>query len=178
MESALDHLARAQAEGRIRFLVIGGRGLSAYGIHRFTKDLDLAVAAPELSTLEAILYALGYQNREALSQFVRLTHLDPSVPQIDVMGMSESTFSRSWDTGQTFTVREHSLRAPGIEVFLAMKLLAMRNQPERRPKDLVDLEQLIRQRTTPLSRATLQKLCERYGVSGDFAVLSPFLDEP
>src|SRR4051794_41047019 len=135
MESALDHLARAQAEGKIRFLVIGGRGLSAHGLQRFTKDLDLAVAAAHLPAVEEILRPLGYRESTVLSQFTRLTHSNPAVPHIDVMRMSESTFARSWATAQEFTVRAHSLRAPGIVVFVAMKLLAMRNQPERRSKD-------------------------------------------
>ncbi|MBS0661124.1 MAG: nucleotidyl transferase AbiEii/AbiGii toxin family protein [Verrucomicrobia bacterium] len=175
MESVLQHLAQAQRRGELRFLVIGGRGLVAHGIQRFTKDLDLAIATSDLPALESILQGLGFATDAVMSQFVRFRHRDLAVPPIDVMRMSPATFERAWQSSRSFSGTEDGPRAPGLEVFVAMKLLAMRNQPDRRSKDLLDLEELLRSGTEPLTRASLQALCERFGVPGDFELLSRHL---
>lgn len=177
MESVLQHLAQAQRRGELRFLVIGGRGLVAHGIQRFTKDLDLAVATSDVPVLASLLAALGFAKEAVMSQFVRFRHDDLAVPSIDVMQMSVATFDRAWRGSRRLADLEDGPRAPGLEVFLAMKLLAMRNQPDRRSKDLLDLEELLRARTEPMTRTNLQALCERFGVPGDFDLLSPYLDE-
>lgn len=177
MDSTLDYLARAQTAGRIRFLVIGGRGLSAHGIQRFTKDLDLAVATSQLEVLSDLLGEIGYRRDFELSGFVRFTHSHPAVPHIDAMKMNEVTFSKAIATARAFEVRGHALSAPGVEVYVAMKLLAMRNQAERRGKDLRDIEELLRRSPEQVSRESLRSLCDRFGVPGDFELLCSYLHE-
>jgi hypothetical protein len=73
-QRSIETIVRALREARVRYLIVGGLAVVAYGYVRFTADLDLFVDLEEenLRTALDALGSLGYRPRApvALNQFI------------------------------------------------------------------------------------------------------------
>ena len=177
MKEILDILWRAQERGELRFLVIGGRGLEAHGYQRYTKDLDLMIATDQLTTLEAIVRTAGFECVARNNNFNRYHHRSLVYEPMDVMRVDRGTFDKLWSTGAAFELYGLPMRAPGVAGYVALKLHAVTQNPDRREKDMLDLSRLLKSQSPLPTLDELRNLCEKYGPPGVFDELKRSLKE-
>ncbi len=176
MEALFDLLADEAELRGLRFLVIGGRGLVAHGIQRFTRDIDIAIGEAALPDLRRFMQNAGYTAAQPIGQFARFRGQDDSAPPLDVMTVSDATFEKMWGSAIAGHLGRAGLRAPDLATFIAMKLLSLRNQPDRAFKDAGDLDALVRAARGSLTGENLRALCTRYGTPDEASRLLSILE--
>ena len=125
-------------------LLIGGNAMLAYGSDRATFDCDCAVVAIDEPLVAAALIPLGYRFKERFSIFTRYTHLGGHRPVVDVMLLDAPTFAKLHAESQEIVLLGVTLRAPKPLHLVALKLHALKQQPERAVKDWPDILHLLR----------------------------------
>lgn len=124
--------------------VIGGLGLAALGSPRATVDLDVVVPATVQDDLVAHLETEGYRTLHRSPGYSNHQHSDPDRGRIDFVYVRGDTVETLFSS--TLTVagpRGSEVRVPKPEHLIAMKVLAMKNDPERRLQDLADIRFLL-----------------------------------
>jgi len=136
--------ARMEAGGQ-SFALIGGLGLSSYGISRATLDLDLLVPAEVQDFLVPFMEELGYETLHRSRGYSNHLHADPERGRVDFVYVQRETreqlFAAAKEVDGPGGVR---VLVPRVEHMVAMKVLAMKNDPERRPQDMVDVAALLK----------------------------------
>lgn len=165
----LNHLHR----NSVRFLLIGGRGLEAHGYVRNTIDVDLLVPLDELDLLTRVLNGFGYVMTAESPVFSRWRAADPIDEDLDLLYVDPSTFAKLDADAMPMGNGEIPARVPSIAGMIALKLHAMRNNPDRRPRDSLDILALLQRNPRALDLAELRALCERYGPPGIFDTIRP-----
>lgn len=163
MQSLVDFLYRAEQRGEIRFLLIGGRSLEAHGYVRNTKDVDFLIAAEDVPSMERLLSTVGYHKDAETSIFSRWQHKAFGAEDVDLMFVNASTFESLWGDAIIWKIGSAAVRVPSVSSLVALKLHAIKNNPDRLPKDGLDIVALMKLKPDELSRDGLQKLCEKYG---------------
>ena len=161
MEPYQATLFRELGNAGVSYVLCGGLAIILHGIHRFTADIDLAVALEpdNLQRFIAVVTRLGYRPRAPVPASDLLdpenrrrwqtekhafvfTFIDPALPyrQIDVFLEDQLPFA----TLQAQSIVEHgegyAVRVASLEHLLAMK---QKIQPLR-PQDALDIEMLER----------------------------------
>ena len=151
------------AQHRGPLFIIGGHSLVAHGVQRMTFDVDCMVAAADFDALSQLLVRGGFSNVQHHQNFSAFIHHTPGIPKIDVMRVDAPTFAKmeadrgEWDFGnKRFAV-------PALEHLIAMKLHAMKNNPERVGKDGWDIGALLAANPGAIPNEKLRELCERFG---------------
>ncbi len=160
----LSHLERHS----ISYLLIGGRGLEAHGYVRNTLDLDLLLPLGELGKMRSLLLDYGYAVVAETSIFSRWMSSSGENPEIDLLYVDAPTFKKLEADAVSCLFGETVARVPSVAGMVALKLHAMRNNPDRRPRDLQDIIALRRLHPDAFDLAELRALCERYGPAGIF----------
>lgn len=125
--------------------VIGGVALAAYGHPRMTLDLDIVTGSVVQDALIAFMERRGFETLHRSSGYSNHRHADRLRGRVDVMYVRGETERRliagvrhlPGPGGQTIAV-------PRPEHLIAMKLQAMRDDPERTWQDLADIAYLLR----------------------------------
>jgi predicted nucleotidyltransferase len=173
MRALAEYLYRAERHGDLRLLLIGGRSLEAHGIVRATKDIDFLIAVSDIQAMSQHLTKIGYTKAAETSIFSRWTHASVSEEDIDVMYVNDTTFTNLFSDSVPFQIGSATLHVPTVPRLIALKLHAIKNNPERTLKDTSDIQNLLQHHSTALSLEGLRTLCEKYGPPGIFAQLSP-----
>lgn len=150
-------------EKGIRYAVIGGIALASYGLVRNTKDLDLVVEASGQDAIIQFLESRGYKTLHRSTGYSNHLHSDPSLGQIDFVYVGEET-SRKLFAESRLAKRPvgDSIPLPKPEHLVAMKVLAIKNDPSRTFQDLADIRFLL---TLPgVDRTEIRGYFERNGM--------------
>lgn len=168
-------LAAASARNRFRFLVIGGYSLEAYGYRRYTEDRDVMVTAEDVPTVENVLIGMGYERAYANNSFLKFKHRLMQLEDVDVMFVTSETFDKLWSRRHAYCRGTATLHVPAALHIAALKLHAIKNNPDRRGKDLNDIRELIARNPDEFPVDELRTVCERYGPPGIFNDLNDYL---
>jgi hypothetical protein len=152
----------AFAECAARILVIGGNAMIAYGSERLTQDCDCAAVADEERELASALSKLGYIFEERYQSFSRYVHLGRVKPVVDVMLLTEETFQRLWKESREVLLDGIHLRVPKPLHLVALKLHALKQNPDRIGKDLSDIKYLLDTTRGTWTPDDLSELADRY----------------
>ncbi len=133
-------------DGRERpWALIGGLGLAAFGMERFTLDLDLVVPGAEQDEIVTFMDQLGYELLHRSRAFSSHVHARSEMGRVDFMYVYGDTAER------VFEARRFAEGASGRPVpvaspehLAAMKVQAMAEDPTRRFQDLADVQFLLR----------------------------------
>lgn len=146
LKKAIGLLAAEFKKRGINCALMGGYALGAYGVGRATLDLDLLVDAGDLSQLEKAMTSLGYEkvySSENVSQYVsraaelgEVDFIHAFRPAAKKM-LQRAVPMPGLPPGQELKV----LRAEDI---IGLKAQAIANNPERKHRDLADIEELLR----------------------------------
>lgn len=170
MTFLLTHLAR----NGMRFLLIGGRALEAYGYVRSTRDLDLLIRADDLSRAGELLREIGYLPLAETPIFSRWRAGKPGLEDVDLLYVDPATFAKLTADAVVMTVGNLQVQTPSLIGMIALKLHAMRNSPERRNRDLLDIQEILRLHPGAVGLEELGRLCEKYGPPGILDSIEPY----
>jgi hypothetical protein len=127
------------------YAVIGAFALHAYGLTRATTDLDFATEFSAQQNIIVFLEALGYKTLHVSSGYSNHLHSDPAMGRLDFVYVSGDTSRRLFGAARKLLVLEGaSFPVPRAEHLAAMKIQAMKNDPERTFQELADILFIMR----------------------------------
>lgn len=148
------------AEG-VDFLMIGGHAVSVYGYVRATIDVDFMIAAEDVATVRKVMKSAGFSNVSAGENVIFFSQPD-SVLRIDFLPVDTATMRELLSRASSVEYAGSSLRIPGLEDLIAMKLFALHNGPAKRERrDSEDVVQLVLEHGWNVE-AQLKPLCLRF----------------
>ena len=127
------------------YAVIGAFGLHAYGLTRATSDLDFVTDFKAQSKLIPFLEGLGYETLHASAGYSNHRHPELVMGRLDFVYVTgETSRLLLGPTKKTLVLGEVSLPVPRAEYLAAMKIQAMKNDPERTFQEMADILFLLR----------------------------------
>jgi Uncharacterised nucleotidyltransferase len=157
---------RLEREGQ-PFALVGGLGLATFGITRATMDLDLLVSARAQDAVVALMEELGYETLHRSSGYSNHQHPDEAFGRVDFIYVRGDTERKIFagasrregpDGGEVLVPRPEHL--------VAMKVVAMKNDPARRLQDLADIAKLLA--LEGIDRSEVRATFERHGMLGSW----------
>lgn len=171
-ERALREVGGFLDERGAPWAVVGGLSLAALGFPRSTLDLDVVVPATVQDALVDHLEREGYRTLHRSAGYSNHQHPDPERGRVDFVYVRGDTAKELFSS--TLTVagpQGRQLRVPKPEHLIAMKVLAMKNDPERASQDLADIRVLLGLPGVDLDE--VRTTFARHGMAGRFDELLP-----
>ena len=146
-----------------RHALIGGIALAAYGLPRTTVDVDLLVDSAAQDDLIRFLESRGYETLNRSQGYSNHLHSDPDWGSLDFVYAGGDTAERLFAECQ----RKQGpggleIPVPKPEHLAALKVLAMKNDPQRTFQEMADIRFLL---TIPgVDRREIQDYFERQGL--------------
>jgi len=144
-KTVTENLLSAFEAEEIRYALIGGFAMGAWGVARSTVDMDFLIHKHDLQKVHSILTKMGYKCRhqtENVSQFVSSLKI---FGEIDILHafreISLGMLQRAEDRkifNETMTIKVIK-----IEDLIGLKVQAIANDPSRKPIDLADIKSLM-----------------------------------
>lgn len=145
------------------FAVIGAFGLHAYGLSRTTSDLDFVTELAAQPRLVPFLDSLGYETLHLSTGYSNHLHSDPALGRLDFVYVSGETSRRLFRSTRLMPVMQGvSLAVPRPEHLVAMKIQAMKNDPERTFQEMADILFLLR--LPEIDRDEVRRYFEKQGM--------------
>jgi len=148
---------------KARWALVGGVGLAAYGLARTTLDLDFATESGVQDALVTFLQAEGYETLHRSRGFSNHLHPDPRRGRLDFVYVGDDTADRLFGAARRLPGPgglELIVAAP--EHLAAMKVQALRDDPDRELQDLADIRFLLR--LPGIDRAAVREYFARHGL--------------
>jgi hypothetical protein len=168
----LDRLAQAFDPSRPEALLIGGQALPLYGVERQTVDVDCLTTPDAVEKLAGVLRAAGYEEAGRSETVIRYRHASPLLADVDLMLVSPETYDNLLRESQEWRIEQTVWRVPALPHLIALKLHALKNNPQRRERDLPDIRNLLRLNPGVVPQNALRDLCEKFGPPGIFSKLA------
>ena len=128
----------------LAYAIIGAFGLHAYGLSRATSDLDFVTDFQAQAKLIPFLEKLGYETLHVSSGYSNHVHVDPAMGRVDFVYVSGDTSRQLLGFTKRLNVLGGiSVAVPRPEHLAAMKIQAMKNDPERTYQEMADLQFLL-----------------------------------
>ena len=149
--------------------------MPAYGVVRQTLDVDCLVVDTDSGVLHAILSKASYVEKERTENFVRYAHPSVYLMDVDILFVDYGTFDKMMQRSRSCRFGSTEIRVPCIAHLIALKLHAIRNNPERELKELGDIVALLKNNPGEVPPAELRSICDKYGPNGIHATLEGYL---
>jgi hypothetical protein len=152
------------------YAVIGAFALYGFGYVRATRDVDFVTKSGYQTRIVAFLESLGFDTIHSSEAFSNHVHPIGS-GRVDMMYVEGATADQIFSQVRPISIfksRTYPVVSPLHLV--AMKLFSASNDPERKLKDLADIEQIIK--TTAIDLTELKKLFTKYGLEDWYDELS------
>jgi hypothetical protein len=151
--------------------VIGAFALHAYGRARATVDLDFVTVTEAQPGLVEFLLSLGYETLHLSAGYSNHSHPDSTLGRVDFVYVSGETAGRLFEAATT-TLRlgAQSIPVPKPEHLIAMKVVAMKNDPDRSFQELADIQFLLR--LPGVDDREVQRYFEQHGLREKFDELT------
>ena len=150
-------------ERRRPYAVIGGVRLGGYGMTRHTFDLDLVVDAGVQTELVAFMESVGYETLYRSTGYSNHLHAEQDRGRVDFVYVRDTTSRKLFDAVRHVDGPAGArIPVPSPEHLIAMKLVAMKNDPTRTFQDLADI------RTLPRSTAWSNRTAPTTSFSSSF----------
>lgn len=141
----LERLLTGFQEKDIRYALLGGMALGAWGVPRGTVDIDFLVHFDDMSKADALMQSLGYECRyrtENVSQYMSPLQVFGEVDFLHAFRTPSLSMIQRAEDRKIFdgTV---SVKVLKIEDLIGFKVQAMANNQSRIDRDMVDIESLL-----------------------------------
>ena len=150
-----------------RYAVIGGVALVMYGLPRTTVDLDLVVDFAVQEPLVHWLEARGYQTLHRSMGYSNHSHSDPALGDLDFV------YVRGETAEKLFAACRKAKGPGGLDVpipspehLAALKVVALKNDPDRAFRDLEGLRFLLH--LPGVDQSAIRRYFERHGLGERF----------
>ena len=156
-----------------RCVVVGGVALAAYGHLRMTLDLDLVTdAAPD--AVVAFMESRGFTTLYRSSGYSNHLHADRARGRVDFVYVRGETARRLFDGARTVKgPGGRPVSVPRPEHLIAMKVQAMKDEPERTWQELVDIGYLAK--LPGVDREEIRGYFEKHGLAARWGELEQLL---
>ncbi len=116
----------------IRYAVIGGLAMQAWGRSRFTKDADIAVDLQQQSAVISFAQSQGYETLHISEGYSNHLHPDQHFGRLDFMYVDGVTADRIFASSVVKPiVNDVTLPVASPEHLAMMKVIAIKNNPPR-----------------------------------------------
>jgi len=166
VHSVLHLLKELSVKSGIPVVLIGAYALQAYGVIRQTLDVDVLISEADALKMDAGLRRAGYTELVRSEIFARYRHLSTELADVDVLYVDSETAKRMVGEAREYPLAETTCLIPALSHLLALKLHAIRSNPQREPRDFADIIELVRANPRDISKDELHGLCVRYGPGG------------
>lgn len=154
-------------ERGLRYAVIGGMALAAYGLPRTTVDLDFVVDSTAWEPLASFLDSLGFGTLHRSEGYSNHLHPDSVKGRIDFVYVRGRTAQQLFESVRHLPgPRGKQIPVPKPEHLAAMKVLALKNDPSRTFQEMADIRFLLA--LPGVNRAEIQSYFERHGLEDRF----------
>jgi len=140
----LHELTEYFADRGMRWAVVGGVAMAAYGFPRTTLDLDFLAERKDQDALVAHLEAEGYTTIHRSEGYSNHQHADVARGRVDFVYVAGETASRLFTAARR--VRGPggtTIPVPSPEHLAAMKVHALASDPARKALELRDIQHLL-----------------------------------
>ena len=128
----------------IRYALIGGLAMQAWGRSRFTKDADFAIARRDHSLVVAHAESLGYETLHVSTGYSNHLHSEPALGRIDFMYVDDATADKLFDRAVVKPLLgDISIPVASPEHLAMMKVIAIKNNPPRAAFEGEDIRLLL-----------------------------------
>lgn len=154
-------IERFQRE-QIEYALVGAFALKAYGYVRATQDIDFLVRTEVQDKVVAYVESLGYETLHQSGGFSNHIHSLSNLGRIDFVYVKGDTADKIFSqTKRILVLGDLSLPVASPEHLVALKVFAMKNDPERRFKELADIKFLL---SIPgIDKEAVRHSFEKYG---------------
>jgi len=147
----------------IRFALIGGLALSAYGHTRSTVDIDLVVELDHQDAIIDFMHTSGFETLHRSLGYSNHRHADPTVGRVDFVYIGAETAAKMFGSANKYeSLSGLSIPVPKPEHLIAMKVLAMKNDPQRTLQELADIAFLMAR--PEVDRDEIRRYFKRHGL--------------
>ena len=150
-----------------RWALVGGLALGAHGIARLTSDVDLAVDGTRQDAVVEALAAAGF---ETLHRSKGYSNHQRGQDRIDLIHVRGSTADQLFGGAvERPGPQGRTVRVVRAEHLAAMKILAMKNDPDRELQELADLREILR--LPSIDHDEIAAQFERHGLQETYQAL-------
>jgi hypothetical protein len=172
---AIREIGRFFERGGFNYAIIGAFALHAYGLTRATQDLDFVTESAAQEKLIAFLEDLGYRTLHLSSGYSNHLHRDPSRGRLDFVYVSGGTNRLLFEsTRKLLVLGDISIPVPRPEHLAAMKIQAMKNDPERTFQEMADILFLLR--LPGIDRVEVEEYFKKQGLIDKFNEIRKILE--
>lgn len=139
----IETLATFFEREKLSYAVIGAFGLHAYGLTRATTDVDFVTESAAQPRLIAFLEAQEYETLYVSPGYSNHLHPNAELGRVDLVYVSGETSRRLFADTRSLSIGGRAIPVPSPENLAAMKIHAIRNDPERRHQELSDIRFLM-----------------------------------
>jgi hypothetical protein len=140
----LDEVSAFLREKGYAHALVGGLGMAAYGHARTTLALDMVVDSASQDELIAYLESLGYRTLHRSPGYSNHIHADPERGRVDFVYVTGDTKDRLFGEAGTFDgPGARQVLVPKPEHLAAMKIVAMKHNPQRSFREMNDIRFLL-----------------------------------
>ena len=146
----------------IDYALVGAFALKAYGYLRATEDVDFLVRRAYQSRIIAHLESLGYETIYRSAGYSNHVHPLAKLGRIDFIYVEGETADTILSGARPLLlIDDISVRVVRAEHLIALKVFAIKNDPERSFKEMADLQYLLR--LPGLDSEEIRGYFEKYG---------------
>ncbi len=146
----------------MRYAIIGGLAMRAWGSERFTNDADFVIARDNRARAIEFAQSLGYETIYVSEGYSNHLHPNDDWGRVDLMyvdsGTAEKLFSSS--VPRLLAGRVLPVAAPGH--LASMKALAVKNAPRRATFEIADIAYLLS--LPDVDRTAVREYFRRHGL--------------
>jgi hypothetical protein len=147
---------------QIDYAVIGAFALHAYGYTRATQDIDFITRMEYQEKIVGYLESLGFETLNRSPGYSN--HLSPvKAIRVDLVYVEGKTAEMIFKGVPKKTLFQQT-KIPVVrpEHLIALKLFSVKNDPERKLKELADIKEIIQ--LTPVNREEIKTYFQDYGL--------------
>jgi hypothetical protein len=147
----------------VRFAVVGGLAVHAWGGSRYTKDVDVLIERSDRERVLAFAESMGYETLNVNESFSNHEHSDPRLGRIDILYVNHETAEKMFAaTSVKPIVGDYEGPVASPEHLAMMKGLAMKNFPHRTLYEPEDVRILLA--VPGVNRDAVRDYYERIGM--------------
>jgi len=159
----LELIAGYLEKNEYRYGVIGGVGLAALGMPRTTFDLDFVVESRAQEDIVRFLVARGYETMHRSSGYSNHKHPDAEFGAVDFVYVRGETVRLLFESVRLVAGPSgYRMPVPHPEHLIAMKVLAMKNDPKRVFREMEDVRFLME--NEEVDRDNVRQYFEKHGL--------------
>jgi len=163
----LERLLTGFQEKDIRYALLGGMALGAWGAPRGTVDIDFLVHLDDMPKIDALMQGLGYECRyrtENVSQYVSPLQVFGEVDFLHAFRTQSLSMIQRAEDRKIFggTV---SIKVLKVEDLIGFKVQAMTNNERRKALDMTDIESLLSLHASAVDWTLIEEYFALFGLA-------------